>query len=662
MPTPAYPVYERGAVFAGKRVLELPLTGVWRLVAGPLRRRLDRRRRAVAQLSEQPDGGARAGQFYEAAAALAREHGFVLASDEAYSELYFAGEPPASALQVSDLSHVAVFNTLSKLAMRCDGISASYQMRHLFGPRYLQHLRAFLGIDPTATGWWQTHDALTFPVLQQLGFSGRPRIAAAAFAPTASAFNGPLVRDTESAFIQALLDAPPLQPQSSATPLATDARSLLQALLRHALQLEYVAAAARLAAPGAGAGPAPRRDVELMNFNAATQVATWRELLASKTAATGQQSIGEFLLSSAGLGSAQAGALREWRAAAAHLGRLDADALQRLLCGTLDACSHRLDAWITSLATQRLEAMRGVRANGLRIGAYGWVLNLRPLPAAAPLATPAGETGPVFALPDDPGFLHAPSLEQAQTAALLRNGHLGKANLQAQGAFAIDLSSRRVRIAEQLLDGVRQGQPLGALLGYRFERSLHERKLDTYVERCRAIAPLVSADAPAPTAASEAIAANRVVDGLLLHQKWQHFVKHQATIVPPPDSPFLVCAAALRELDDGDRRARRRGGGRDRVPGGARQHRAHRQHARGDRARRGAAARVGSGAHAAQRHRPHAPRAVADGRTCGDGSVRGLAGGLDVAARGGRAAIECVGRGAVAAAGPGALRRRAGRR
>ena len=38
----------------------------------------------------------------------------MLASDEAYSELYFAGEPPASALQVADRSHVAVFNTLSK--------------------------------------------------------------------------------------------------------------------------------------------------------------------------------------------------------------------------------------------------------------------------------------------------------------------------------------------------------------------------------------------------------------------------------------------------------------------------------------------------------------------------------------------------------------------
>jgi acetylornithine aminotransferase len=52
-------------------------------------------------------------ELYEELATLAREHGFVLGSDEAYTELW-QDEPPPSALQVSDLSGVAVFNTLSK--------------------------------------------------------------------------------------------------------------------------------------------------------------------------------------------------------------------------------------------------------------------------------------------------------------------------------------------------------------------------------------------------------------------------------------------------------------------------------------------------------------------------------------------------------------------
>jgi acetylornithine aminotransferase len=38
----------------------------------------------------------------------------VLASDEAYSELYFGATAPESALQLDDLRHVIVFNTLSK--------------------------------------------------------------------------------------------------------------------------------------------------------------------------------------------------------------------------------------------------------------------------------------------------------------------------------------------------------------------------------------------------------------------------------------------------------------------------------------------------------------------------------------------------------------------
>jgi aspartate/methionine/tyrosine aminotransferase len=51
--------------------------------------------------------------FYEHAAERCREHGVVLASDEAYSELWFE-QPPGSALELSELTGVAVFNTLSK--------------------------------------------------------------------------------------------------------------------------------------------------------------------------------------------------------------------------------------------------------------------------------------------------------------------------------------------------------------------------------------------------------------------------------------------------------------------------------------------------------------------------------------------------------------------
>jgi succinyldiaminopimelate transaminase len=114
VPTPSYPVYERGAMFAGKDVLELPL----REEAGwlPSLDGVDWSRVAILWLNypNNPTGARAPLSFYEQAAELARAHGFVLASDEAYSELYFGGQPPGSALQIGDRSHVAVFNTLSK--------------------------------------------------------------------------------------------------------------------------------------------------------------------------------------------------------------------------------------------------------------------------------------------------------------------------------------------------------------------------------------------------------------------------------------------------------------------------------------------------------------------------------------------------------------------
>jgi succinyldiaminopimelate transaminase len=114
VPTPSYPVYERGAQFAGKRVVELPLRAAdgWL----PDLHGIDWDRVAVLWLNypNNPTAATAPVEFYERAAALARRHGFVLACDEAYSELYFGDEPPASALQVSDRSHVVVVNTLSK--------------------------------------------------------------------------------------------------------------------------------------------------------------------------------------------------------------------------------------------------------------------------------------------------------------------------------------------------------------------------------------------------------------------------------------------------------------------------------------------------------------------------------------------------------------------
>ena len=64
-------------------------------------------------------------------------------------------------------------------------------------------------------------------------------------------------------------------------------------------------------------------------------------------------------------------------------------------------------------------------------------------------------------------------MTHANAAAMLRNGHMSFKN-ENPAAYGIDLSSARVRQGRTLFEGVRNGQPVGALLGYQFERGLHE--------------------------------------------------------------------------------------------------------------------------------------------------------------------------------------------
>jgi succinyldiaminopimelate transaminase len=112
--TPGYPVPARGALFAGAEVVDVPLQPRrgWLPDLEPV----DWDGVALLWLNfpNNPTAATATLEIYERAAALARGHGFVLAADDAYSELWFAGDAPASALQLPDRTNVIVFNTLSK--------------------------------------------------------------------------------------------------------------------------------------------------------------------------------------------------------------------------------------------------------------------------------------------------------------------------------------------------------------------------------------------------------------------------------------------------------------------------------------------------------------------------------------------------------------------
>jgi hypothetical protein len=163
--------------------------------------------------------------------------------------------------------------------------------------------------------------------------------------------------------------------------------------------------------------------------------------------------------------------------------------------GVLDLFSSRIDAWFTSFATARLDELRADRPQGVHVGCYGWVEDLRP------------DRGPAA---DSLGYIAAPSLAHAASAALLRSGRQSH-----DGPFDLWLSSARVREALRLLEGVAAGQSLAALLGYRIERKLTDAGLAELIVGLRIAVPLRAraSDLDAPV---ESVAARDVVDGVRL--------------------------------------------------------------------------------------------------------------------------------------------------
>lgn len=262
--------------------------------------------------------------------------------------------------------------------------------------------------------------------------------------------------------------------------------------------------------------------------------------------------------------------------------------LERLFAEHIDCCTYRLDAWKLGLVNFQWMAMRAQSSptsptspvptptptsapipeprlpqeavvtrpstrRGIYLGAYGWLENVRPenkvltpkpltpelakifdpVPMPQPPATtpqrraPAARVvsrAPILQDNQNAGYIHAPSLNHAVTAAVLRNGYLSTARPDHRKSLAVNLSSERVRIALAVLEGIREGQSLGALLGYQLERGLHDRhtvaEVDQFIFKLRKAFPLradrLSPTRTDPTVPIEAIEARNVLDGLSL--------------------------------------------------------------------------------------------------------------------------------------------------
>jgi hypothetical protein len=244
--------------------------------------------------------------------------------------------------------------------------------------------------------------------------------------------------------------------------------------------------------------------------------------------------------------------LREEIRAVQSLVNVPTARLERLFAEHIDICSYRLDAWQQALVRYQLAAMRSRHYNpqnakpgGVYLGMYGWLEQVRSenkvlTPVELPddlrkVFDPPREDQPppqpIMRDSQNGGYIHAPSLNHAVTAAVLRNGYTSATSDEKQKPLAVNLSSERVRLALSFIEGIRGGQSLGALLGYQLERGLHDRggfvEVDQFMYQLRKAFPLQANKLKLPvdpttgaadpdTASIEAQEARNVVDGLAL--------------------------------------------------------------------------------------------------------------------------------------------------
>jgi len=118
VPTPAYPVYHIGTLFAGGETYYLPLTAEndfkpdLKSIPEDV---LSRARILWINYPNNPTTAVVSREWFSEVVAFAKEHNLIVAHDAAYTELYFDGYVPPSILEVPGAKEVAIeFHSLSK--------------------------------------------------------------------------------------------------------------------------------------------------------------------------------------------------------------------------------------------------------------------------------------------------------------------------------------------------------------------------------------------------------------------------------------------------------------------------------------------------------------------------------------------------------------------
>jgi hypothetical protein len=471
--------------------------------------------------------------------------------------------------------------------------SVEFHARYSEGLTALYNIVNLGGLGPA---FWQTiqTEGLQTPALQllgRLGYTGSqiPEIVQQFFAADAAEV-GTVIDDrplSETAPIRAytddgrnyldwLLDAA----KSSLDALRQEQgfsanqtpRTLLYLYMRHALMLGYFDTSYQLHKSAgilsAGELAAMKPEPPFVHMDESTQSESrFAALYKTEPLITGSPSvlIGDYITANYTTLPAAA-EFADQLDALATLQRVPTAALERLFAEHVDCCCYRFDSWLLGLVSSQLSAMRSTNRTkegppGAYLGAYGWLEDVRPSQTAltpvdlpADLATVFAAQEPLMEDSANGGYILAPSIPQARTAAVLRSGYLSNASAANPQTLAVNLSSKRVRLALSILEGIRGGQSLGALLGYRFERGLHDdhglAEVDKFIYPLRKAFPLVadaiSTTQTPPDVPIEAIEARNVMDGLKLvsqiHSSGNSLYPFGLTTLPvaiPPESAAI---------------------------------------------------------------------------------------------------------------------------
>jgi hypothetical protein len=496
-----------------------------------------------------------------------------------------------------------------------DASSMTFQGRAVLGAAFLWNLLSFFGVPQAFQGqWWQNYALTGRLLLDGYGYpQWDPRVITLGFDTSSYPVTWPTVQSgplsetspltadanlgggTTGNYITWLQVASAADVQAENYPGPTPT-SLLYKLLRQSMLRDYVSLAGQDEISAGRLTFAQIQENELVDIAPATTSLTPRELLARPSIPDPTRTWAQYFDANVFPAGSAFTRLNDLRTSMGRLAALPTAELDRLLTETLDACSHRLDVWATAIATSLLDRARALDPDGLHLGCYSWVENVRPetgrqpvtgaeleqvqaldsaraqlgppigtapVPVQPPVpAQPPGGTlpvQPVLPVPmqppaDNGGYILAPSSAQATTAAVLRSGYMTHQQTAGEGLLSIDLSSQRTNKALWLIAGVQQGQSLNALLGYLFEDAMQTAGLQAFIQPFRNAYPVVGTQLTASSAPSESIAASNVVDGLALRTAWNNGQlaagANWGPGLPTPGANQTAVITILQILDD----------------------------------------------------------------------------------------------------------------